>query len=142
LAEPLLAFKEDELHRQGAQQPTSSPHASAGDRSFFCCRTCRSTIACVDALLPADTPLVFANPLGLVFELVLVTKADSLVYIGALTTEHTWFSGYAWQVALCAGCTTHLGWRYEAAEADRSPQLFYGLLRRELVELRAPSDRA
>jgi hypothetical protein len=28
------------------------------------------------------------------------------------STLFTWFEGYAWQVASCAGCGTHLGWRF------------------------------
>uniref|UniRef100_A0A7S3Z5K1 CULT domain-containing protein n=2 Tax=Lotharella globosa TaxID=91324 RepID=A0A7S3Z5K1_9EUKA len=31
------------------------------------------------------------------------------------TTEHTWFPGFAWQMASCAACDSHLGWGFSPA---------------------------
>ena len=31
---------------------------------------------------------------------------------GLPTTDWSWFEGYSWQIAVCARCYAHLGWRY------------------------------
>jgi hypothetical protein len=110
---------------------------SAGER-WLCCRSCGAKIAALSAVLPSDTPLVFANPSGLVFELVLLREARGLALIGQATQEFTWFQSYAWRVALCHGCGTHLGWRFDAVGPETPLSGFFGLLRRELVENRIP----
>ncbi len=66
----------------------------------------------------------FLNPLGAAFRIGLFGQAPGCVATGPATLEYTWFAGYAWQVALCGGCHTHLGWRY--ARAGAAP--FYGLI--------------
>jgi hypothetical protein len=104
------------------------------DRRWLHCRSCGTAIAPFAAILPeGEVPLVFANPHGMVFELVLLSAAQSLRLIGSMTDEFTWFQGYAWRVALCGGCGTHLGWRFEAIQGA-SPPVFFGLLRPELVQ--------
>ncbi len=72
---------------------------------------------------------VFTNPEGVVFKIVMYDKADCLAVSPAMLA-HTWFAGYAWQVVICPGCQTHLGWHYN--EVD-SPD-FYGLIRDRLRE--------
>jgi hypothetical protein len=56
-----------------------------------------------------------------------------LLFVGPATAEYTWFAGYAWRIALCARCTGHLGWRYEA-QSGATPAIFYGLLISALIE--------
>ena len=63
------------------------------------------------------------NPGGYSFHIGCFREAGGCVAIGDATDAHTWFKGYAWRVALCAGCDRHLGWRFEAA-ADH----FHGLI--------------
>jgi len=63
------------------------------------------------------------NPHGFTFRIGCFGKAGGCAALGEATLEHTWFAGYAWQVALCARCGVQLGWRY-LAPADR----FYGLI--------------
>lgn len=69
------------------------------------------------------------NPHGLVFEIGCFASAPGCAQIGAATEEWTWFSGYAWQVALCRNCGIHLGWRYRRSSGDG----FYGLILDRLV---------
>jgi hypothetical protein len=133
----LLRERTDQPERAPEHESNASQKARLQRR--LVCASCGAVVGYVDAILPAgDTPLIFANPHGRVFELVLLREAQSLLHVGPPTTEHTWFAGYAWQVALCAGCSRHLGWRYLAGEAGRSPPLFFGLLRAELREEDAP----
>jgi hypothetical protein len=128
-------LRDDALAPKRAQDPAERPAAGSAEKTRLVCRTCGTTISTTDAVLPrGDWPLVFANPQGRVFELVLLRAAQALVFVGPATTEHTWFSGYVWRVALCGGCGTHLGWRYEAMGVERSPALFFGLQPRELIE--------
>lgn len=66
----------------------------------------------------------FANPLGVRFRIGLFREAPGCRASGPLTLEYTWFPGYAWQIALCGGCQTHLGWRY----ARPGSPAFHGLI--------------
>ena len=133
----LRLLRDDELGRKRARDPSERAGAGTSQPTRLVCKTCGTTISTTDALMPrGEWPLVFANPHGLVFELVLLRAAQQLMLIGPSTIEHTWFSGYAWRVALCGGCGTHLGWRYEAVEPERSPALFFGLQQSQLVEAR------
>ena len=36
------------------------------------------------------------------------------------STEHSWFPGYAWTIALCTRCGAHLGWRCGAPPPPRA----------------------
>ena len=70
------------------------------------------------------------NPAGLSFHFACYAHAPGVVPLGTLTAAHTWFAGYAWRLALCAGCRLHLGWEYRAPDGDG----FYGLLSGALAE--------
>jgi hypothetical protein len=121
-----------------ARDAAHDESVTSEDERWLCCRNCGIWIAPVAAILTeGEMPLVFANPHGVVFELLLLRRAQALRLIGSATQEFTWFQGYAWRVALCEGCGIHLGWRFEAVQGA-SPALFFGLLRRELVERDAP----
>lgn len=106
--------------------------AIAKGKPVFCCARCLHKITDRDAYLDmAGGHLhVFTNPSGFTFELALFTYADCIAH-GEITMEYTWFSGYAWQLALCANCHEHLGWRYCKAESAD----FYGLIRERLIEV-------
>ena len=43
--------------------------------------------------------------------------------MGEPTREHTWFTGFAWRIALCAQCQAHLGWRFQ-----NENEYFHGLI--------------
>jgi len=72
---------------------------------------------------------VFANPGGLVFEIGCFRTAPGCGHDGPPTLEFTWFEGYAWQIATCNGCLSHLGWYYTSAGSS-----FYGLILSRLVD--------
>jgi hypothetical protein len=128
-----LLRDEDQPSRATREIPRDESVTSQ-DKRWLYCKSCAVPIAPVAAILPeGEMPLVFANPHGMIFELLLLSRAQSVRLIGSATDEFTWFPGYAWRVALCAGCGTHLGWRFEAIKGG-SPPVFFGLLRRELVE--------
>jgi cereblon len=91
------------------------------------CRHCRTAIAELDA---SSTRHVFANPAGRVFEIVTVRVAR-LTPLGAPTTAHSWFPGFAWRVGTCPTCTFHLGWIFDRTKEAES---FCGLILDEIED--------
>jgi cereblon len=104
-------------------------------RAWLCCRACGTRVARREAeLARGELPLIFANPHGMLFELVLLRKVESVLVVGEPSLEATWFDGYAWTVTLCRTCLNHLGWNYGRVSSGPEPAVFFGLIRRELVE--------
>ncbi len=71
----------------------------------------------------------FCNPHGLVFEVMLFNRAPGCLILGPSTHDFTWFPGYAWSVACCSSCSSHLGWHYEHASRD----YFFGIIAARIV---------
>ena len=71
----------------------------------------------------------FANPNGVVFEIGCFGATRGLRFAGPPTEEFTWFSGYAWRIAVCEKCLLHLGWLYVGADKES----FAGLIVDRLV---------
>jgi hypothetical protein len=96
------------------------------------CAFCNYVITSKDKAISIDGKHshICTNPMGITFEIGLYQQADCVQH-GIATTEHTWFTGCTWQLALCSNCKSHLGWHYTRADSDR----FYGLIRSHLVEL-------
>ena len=69
----------------------------------------------------------FANPEGILFHVGCFARVQGCSFAGEPTGEWSWFMGYAWSVAYCAGCGLHLGWRYSSAD-----DVFHGLVLRSL----------
>jgi hypothetical protein len=59
----------------------------------------------------------FRNPAGYSYQIVCFSDAPGCRADGALTTDATWFAGYAWNFASCGGCADHLGWWYVGASS-------------------------
>ena len=66
----------------------------------------------------------FANPEGIVFEIVCYKNAHGCAYVGPASAEFTWFSGYVWRIAVCLNCHVHLGWRFSTSDGH----YFHGLI--------------
>jgi hypothetical protein len=138
----MLLLRDRASRPDAARSPTRDPEPAVRQASRLLCRSCRTPISDRDAIFSpgAGPPVqVFTNPHGRVFPVLTLKHAESLVFVGPPSLEYTWFSGYAWQVALCARCVNHLGWRFEAA-AGGTPPIFFGLLRAELVEEEAEGN--
>ncbi len=78
---------------------------------------------------------VFINPAGRLFRVRLFRDAPGAADMGTPTVEATWFPGYAWNFALCHGCSRHLGWRFTG---DDAPMLFFGLIKGMLTQTPQP----
>lgn len=69
----------------------------------------------------------FFNPAGIVFRALCFREAPGIIAVGAPSREFSWFAGYAWRIALCGGCGTHLGWLFADTDA------FFGLIKPKLT---------
>lgn len=54
----------------------------------------------------------FSNPAGFLYTVHCFASAPGCQHVGRPTVEHSWFSGFAWQLALCRSCQNHLGWHF------------------------------
>lgn len=109
--------------------PTVAPavealEAPAPERALTCAR-CGHAICREDARVARLGAHVHdrINPGGWVFRIGCFDPVEGCVTQGEATTEHTWFPGHAWRVALCRACAQHLGWRFEGESG-----VFWGLI--------------
>ena len=58
------------------------------------------------------------------YEFSIFSDAPGCSRVGQATPEDTWFTGFAWRVALCGHCAEHLGWHFSSAGGDS----FFGLI--------------
>lgn len=96
-----------------------------------CCKTCGHCLTHRRKAIEVkgSHEHTFRNPAGYSFHLMCFADAPGCLNIGTPTLEATWFPGYAWSFALCAGCQGHLGWWYAASTED----VFVGLIATRLV---------
>ncbi len=76
-------------------------------------------------VMNGDHEHVVFNPAGVVFRVFCFKEAPGAAALGPATTTFTWFKAYAWRLAACTDCGSHLGWRYEGAE---TPRIFFGII--------------
>ena len=61
----------------------------------------------------------FINPANYRFKVVQFNKNDVLVVEAdrdsEMVTDHSWFPGYGWKIAVCKHCRAFLGWVFEPA---------------------------
>ncbi|CAN1784895.1 Protein cereblon [Linum perenne] len=94
------------------------------------CKICKNIIARRSDMLvmSSDGPLgAYVNPHGCVHEIVTLFKANGLALMGRPVTEYSWFPGYAWTIANCVMCETHMGWRFTATKKKLKPRSFWGI---------------
>lgn len=124
---------EEESARQGIKE---------APRKALLCRTCRQPVSSPEAAFCMRSPhtvQLFVNPAGFAREVLTLKEAHNLHFEGWSTLEATWFAGYAWRIAYCGRCGTHLGWRFERRLAQDGPPEFFGLLCEELTSDDPPS---
>ncbi|MBL9025703.1 MAG: hypothetical protein JNL21_26145 [Myxococcales bacterium] len=64
------------------------------------------------------------NPAGFPFRIGCFARADGARGVGAESDEFPWFPRHRWLVVVCAGCSTHVGWRFSNGETPP----FWGLV--------------
>jgi len=101
------------------------------------CRSCDTKLSSAAYIITMGTKgasQAFSNPAGQLREILTLSQVWNLQLEPKATTDFTWYPGYAWRICYCAGCNTHLGWRYEAV-AESSPNSFFGLLSKAIKEV-------
>uniref|UniRef100_A0A8C1G139 Protein cereblon n=1 Tax=Cyprinus carpio TaxID=7962 RepID=A0A8C1G139_CYPCA len=103
----------------------------------LCCKQCQDTEITskneIFSLSLYGPMAAYVNPHGYVHETLTVYKANNLNLIGRPSTLHSWFPGYAWTIAQCRTCGSHMGWKFSAVKKDLSPPRFWGLTRSALL---------
>jgi len=95
------------------------------EQPVIICRACRHAITTGDQRLEVSGSHrhTFFNPAGIVYEIGCFARAAGCSLAGETSGEFSWFPGYLWRIAICGGCGTHLGWRFQSADSA-----FYGLI--------------
>ncbi|KAJ8301385.1 hypothetical protein KUTeg_020372 [Tegillarca granosa] len=104
--------------------------------SVLCCKDCNVPISHKTEVfcMSVEGPLgAYVNPGGHIHETLTVYKVQNVDLIGRPTKEHSWFPGYAWTIAQCKSCNSHLGWRFTATKRNLTPEKFYGITRASVV---------
>ena len=119
-----LDFKREKVDVNSIEAPQDK--ASVATEDSIVCRQCLHMITS-----NAERKIVngfyrhtFANPEGIVFEILCYREAWGCSYVGRPSPEFTWFAGYVWRIAVCANCHVHLGWRFSTSGG----QFFHGLI--------------
>jgi len=122
---PGLAFFEPQTTIKGEKRSKTRPDDDARKEKRLFCAACRHPITHQDERIPVggSHEHTCTNPGGSTFRIGRFHEAGGCIAAGESTMEHTWFRGYSWQVALCASCERHLGWRFQA-----SADYFHGLI--------------
>ncbi len=138
---PRHLFFLEKAPRGGPQQKedaASEPATGLQRDSRILCAACETPVSSARHLFASDgqqTAHVFANPRGILFEVITLTHAENLLIMGEPCDEFTWFPGYTWQVCACAQCSNHLGWFFDGIGPAKTPACFYALIRSELKEV-------
>jgi hypothetical protein len=106
-------------------EPARREERSTRDDPWLRCTACDHAIAREQARIDVQGKHVhtFVNPAGHEFTVRCFGEAPGCRGMGDESTFWTWFPGFAWRIALCAQCGTHVGWSFRgAAEA------FWGLV--------------
>nr|DBA18447.1 TPA: hypothetical protein GDO54_016690 [Pyxicephalus adspersus] len=102
----------------------------------LCCKRCHDTEITtkneIFSLSLCGPMAAYVNPHGYVHETLTVYKALNLSLVGRPSTENSWFPGYAWTIAQCRVCGSHMGWKFTAVRKDLTPHRFWGLTRSAL----------
>ena len=125
LAHPGLAFFEPSAATRKEKKTATRAEDEARREKRLYCVACRHLVTHQDERITVSGSHehTCTNPAGLTFTIGCFREAGGCVAVGEPTTEHTWFDGYEWRVALCAKCERQLGWRFQAP-AD----YFHGLI--------------
>ena len=125
---PRTFLRVDPAPKKRASGPTteSKQRPAPFSSEAVVCRQClhEITASTERTLVNGAHAHTFANPEGIVFEIVCYKNAHGCAYAGPASAEFTWFSGYVWRIAVCLNCHVHMGWRFSAPDGH----YFHGLI--------------
>lgn len=95
------------------------------------CRFCHAPVTSLneEKIVSGVHRHYFINPYGTAYVVGCFSHAPGCDIRGTATVNHSWFPGFAWQLASCIDCGEHLGWFYQNGEQ----QQFFGLIADKLA---------
>lgn len=120
-----MIFARDPSEKPAGASPAPSSHLGLGDGARLVCAHCARPITREGARIEVMGLHIHTgtNEEGYQFQLGCFAVAENLRAVSAPTRHWTWFPGYTWQIEICDGCETHLGWLYRRGEHH-----FHGLV--------------
>lgn len=109
----------------------SNTDSKEEEKRIYTCIRCGSMITPASSKTNIDGAFKhsFTNPHGYMFTIGCFTEAPGCASAGTITSDFTWFPGFAWRISLCAVCGLHMGWEFSKGTAA-----FYGLILMNLRE--------
>ena len=110
---------------QDAPGPEAEKIVKEDDR-WYICRQCGQRIARIGERIrmQGSDAHTFANPSGIVYEIICFRSAEGVRFLGLPSSEFTWFAGFVWRVVICSACLTHIGWFF----SNQGGNMFFGLI--------------
>ena len=110
-------------------EKTDRNSSATGKGKRLLCRICEHIITFENQRIyvEGNNEHIRSNPHGYEFHFECFHQAPGCSAFGSATDEHSWFSGYKWQIAICGECGEHLGWLF------RGDTIFFGLISTRLV---------
>ena len=92
---------------------------------FLFCAACSHVIGHIEDRIEVNGSFLHTctNPYGYVHHFGCHSDAHGCAISGDHHAADSWFEGFAWRLASCGNCDTHLGWLFE-----RPGEHFYGLI--------------
>tara|TARA_R110000782_G_scaffold13730_11_gene40315 strand:+ start:4577 stop:4978 length:402 start_codon:yes stop_codon:yes gene_type:complete len=117
-------FKKTDIQTEKKPSQEIKTDESAEEIKKLFCNFCSNFITELDAAIAINDAHVhvFSNPAGYTYTVHCFQSAPGCLTLGEGTAEHTWFSGYEWQITVCHACKEQLGWLFSK---DRQ---FYALI--------------
>ena len=127
---PTLLFFDPHSEDKRKQRSKTLPDTKPKKEQRLCCSTCRHPVTHQDERIAVQGghEHTFTNPHEITYHIGCFREAAGCAGFGEVTTEYTWFKGYAWRIALCAQCRAHLGWRFQSDD-----DYFHGLIVNRLI---------
>ncbi len=112
--------------------PDQTPGPAVDEREAIWCRACGAVVTARRHVIEVDGQHAhtFFNPAGVLYEIGCFDRAPGCARAGRPTTEFSWFPGFAWRYAHCAGCGAHLGWQFVNPDGAG----FWGLVLERLLD--------
>ncbi|HEX8795136.1 MAG TPA: cereblon family protein [Polyangiaceae bacterium] len=111
--------KETQPEREGRSESETREEPSI--RCVACGHALTRTRARID--VEGKHVHTFVNPAGFEYTIRCFGEAPGCAAAGEESTFWSWFRGFAWRMALCGGCSAHVGWSFR-----NEASVFWGLV--------------
>ncbi len=114
------------MGRDAQSSEASKPQSETDERieRAVVCRACGHALTKESARIDVDGrhQHTFVNAHAYAFTIACFKDAPGCLGFGESSTFWTWFEGHAWRIALCGGCSGHVGWSFTGESS------FFGLV--------------